>query len=103
MSMSECKDKKKNNATKFGFPKKTAVDRLYHDSETFLYRYRWWIVLVLACMLAYYLYARKCTESGSDSGLSFFQSNTPKLAANDLNLGEPTLALNTDARRLFRL
>lgn len=94
--MPQCKDKKKNNTTNSG----STVDRMYHDSETFLYRYRWWIVLVLACMLAYYLYTRKCETSGF---LSLPEAQTPKLAATDLNLGEPTAILNTEGRRLFRL
>lgn len=98
--MPQCKDKKKNNATKSGSESSSTVDRMYHDSETFLYRYRWWIVLVLACMLAYYLYTRKC-ETGSASQLP--EAQVPKLAADDLNLGEPTSVLNTEGRKLFRL
>lgn len=96
--MPHCKDKKKNNATNSSAESSTTVDRMYHDSETFLHRYRWWIVLILACMLGYYLYTRKCETEAS--GLT--EISQPKLVG-DLNLGDPTDVLNTEGRKLFRL
>ncbi len=64
--MSSSKDK---NNSKNMDNTQVRADRMYHDCETFLFRYRWWIVLVLAILLAYYLYTRKC-EPGETASMS---------------------------------
>ena len=79
-------------------------DRMYHDSESFLYRNRWWIVLILAVLLAYYLLTRKCDGTSSSTSTSFFgpQVASPKLG--DLNVASPpAVPLNTEGKQLFRL
>ena len=80
-------------------------DRMYHDSETFLYRNRWWIVLILAVFLAYYLLTRKCdgTSSSVSTGLFGPQVAAPKIGEGELRLAEPPVPLNTEGRKLFRL
>lgn len=99
-------NKDKNNSKNMNGTQVRA-DRMYHDCETFLYRNRWWIVLVLAILLAYYLYTRKC-ETGETSAAIPSQSttvtdmNTPKLGG-ALNYGEPVSSLNTEGRNLFKL
>lgn len=83
---------------------KQFLDRQYHNSETFLYRHRWGIVLLLVVLLAYYLYVK--SESNSIS-LQFPLRNPiifePKLGSNDLNLGNPSMNVDTDIKQLFRL
>ena len=72
-------------------------------SENALYKYRWWIVLVLVIMLVYYLYARKIEDTtGISLGTSIFPSK-PILGPNDLVMPEPVVSLNTEGRQLFRL
>jgi ATP-dependent Zn protease len=72
-------------------------------SKNVLYKYRWWIVLVLVIMLVYYLYARKIESStGIPLGTSIFPTK-PVLGPADLVVPEPTISLNTEGRQLFRL
>ncbi|VBB18517.1 hypothetical protein YASMINEVIRUS_980 [Yasminevirus sp. GU-2018] len=100
-----CKDKK-NNKPEEETNSESTVDRIYHDSETFLFRYRWWIVLFLAVLLGYYLYSKRTekTGSGESTGASSdLAVGGPKLGPNELNIGEPSSQLNTEARKLFRL
>src|SRR5579872_7096660 len=96
-----CKDNKKNNTHRHGYHMRSAADRMYHDSETFLYRYRGWIILILAVLLIAYLLTRKC-EPGLLTDLSSSATGTvqaPKLT-NELNIAEPaTVAVNTEARK----
>jgi len=83
-------------------PAPSRMDRMYHDSEAFLYRYRWWIVLILVLLLAWYLYTKR-----SDIGKMYTDvtaSSNPRLGSTELNIGTPTTTgINTDARNLFRL
>lgn len=39
--------------------KPNTIDRMYNNSQSFLYRYRWWIVLILAILLGIYLFTRR--------------------------------------------
>lgn len=100
-----CRDKRNNkpeeNVENESVGGSSTMDRIYHDSETFLYRYRWWIVLVLAILLGYHLYCKKSVGSKSASGSS--SVGEPRLGKADLNLAEPTNDFNTEARNLFRL
>lgn len=74
------------------------MDRLKHDSGSFFYKYRWWIVLVLAILLAYFLYNKR-TELGIMSS-----DANPRITATELKIGTPTVVdMNTDVRNLFRL
>lgn len=34
------------------------------EPDAFLYKYRWWIVLLLAFLLMYYLHNRNCEDTG---------------------------------------
>jgi hypothetical protein len=80
-------------------------DRMYHDSESFLYRNRWWIVLILAVLLAYYLLTRKCDGTGSSASTSLFgpQVASPKIGEGELRLASPAVPQGTEIRKLFRL
>ena len=40
-----------------------ASDRVYHTTENFMYRYRWWIVLVLAILLGLYLVMKSANQT----------------------------------------
>jgi hypothetical protein len=108
--MSSCKDKKNNSKNPDGSYVRT--DRMYHDCETFLYRYRWWIVLILAILLAYYLYTRKCETGETSSTTTVTTATTPAPVVTDvtgpklggaLNYTEPHTSLNTEGRSLFKL
>lgn len=77
-------------------------DKMYHDSESFLYRNRWWIVLILAILLAWYLVTRKCDGNGSSSLLGP-QVASPKIGGSELILASPPVPLGTEGRKLFRL
>ena len=82
-------------------------DRMYHDSESFLYRNRWWIVLILAVLLAYYLLTRKCDGSNSSSSTStnLFgpEVASPKIGGGELRLASPAVPFGTEGRKLFKL
>jgi hypothetical protein len=100
--MAQHKNTKKNNNTDLN----NTCDKMYHDTETFLYIYRWWIILVLTCMLAYYIHMRKCDtrfESGFGSGIENVMPEGRKLLVTDLALGDPAVGMNTAARSFFKL
>jgi hypothetical protein len=80
-------------------------DKMYHDSESFLYKNRWWIVLILAILLAYYLLTKKCDGSNSNSSSGLFgpQVVSPKIGGGELRLASPAVPLDTEGRNLFRL
>ena len=104
--MPECK--KKNNRSESESESEdlrgyaTYADRMYHNSESFLYRYRWWVILVLICLLSYYLYARKSAD-GASSRITGNTNVQPKLS-NELNIASPGANnLDTVVKKLFKL
>jgi hypothetical protein len=104
MSSNDSQEQKKNNAN-------TRV-RVYRECESFLYRYRWWIVLILAVLLAWYLYTRRC-DKGEGAMPAMVEEPAPALPqtggafgpklGNNLNFGDPVNNINTEGRRLFGL
>ena len=71
-------------------------------AETLFYKYRWWIVIILACLLLYFLYARKC-EEGSDDSVQNVRWIDPQLTNSFDNIGQIyNDPHNTDIRRLFK-
>ena len=94
-----CRDRRNN--------KQETLDRMYHDSETFLYRYRWWIVLLLAVLLAYYLYTRRCETETIVSPVGertvMVTGGPEPMLGGALNFGDPISNINTEGRKLFRL
>jgi hypothetical protein len=91
--MSSCKDK--NNKSE----NESTLDRYRHGTESFLYRYRWWVVLVLALLLAYYLYTKKSGTSGLMSDAS---SSQGIINQGELNVAPPA-QLGTEVRKFLRL
>jgi hypothetical protein len=82
----------------------STIDRYYHDTESFLYRYRWWVVLVLALLLGWYLYCKKPEGgSGTASTSSMTTQSRGVLGPNDLVVASPASIGGTDMRRLFKL
>jgi hypothetical protein len=71
-----------------------------NTEPSMLYKYRWWIVLVVALLLAWYLYSKR-------EEISYTMNNKPKYAqigGAELNLGMPsTVNIDTEGRNLFRL
>lgn len=99
--MSSCKDKKNNIKAEAEESSMGTVDRYYHNTESFLYRYRWWVVLVLAILLAYYLYTKN--ESSVDTAVGT-PSAPGLIGQNELNVGAPVeLGVPTEQRKLFNL
>lgn len=75
------------------------MDRISHASETFLHKYRWWIVLVLAVLLALYLYSKR-----TELGIDMYPTKQPVLDGTVLNIGTPAqINIGTETRTLFRL
>lgn len=79
-----------------------SVGNVVQSSESFLYKYRWWVVLVLACLLAYYLYTRRVPVG---SRANIFVSSEPGSATLSGLLSAapaPTVTdLNPEIRALF--
>ncbi len=99
--MSSNKDMDKKN----GSDSTSTMDRYYHDTESFLYRYRWWVVLVLAILLAYYLYCKKSEGTATTSPATSVGVSTGSkgvLGQGDLNLASPPIG-DTTTRQLFRM
>lgn len=72
------------------------IDRATHDSGSFFYKYRWWIVLVLAILLGYFLYSKR-----HDLGITT-TNNLPRLTNSELNIAEaPTNMFDTEGRKLL--
>lgn len=76
------------------------IDRISHDSETFLHKYRWWIVIVLAVLLAVYLYSKR-TELGI---MDMTSTKKPIVGTTELNIATPSVInVGTETRNLFRI
>ncbi len=91
-----------NNRQRSRTPEKKSSNKM----ETLFYKYRWWVVILLACLLVYFLYVRKC-----DGLLSFSEMTNdketnirwidPQLTQSFDNLDQRAVPINTDIRRLF--
>lgn len=109
-----CKDKRMNNPDEENRMMRS-MDRMYHSSESFLYRYRWWIVLILAILLGYYLCTKRCETTGtlaaSETPVAVTQPSEPLAVTggmnvsrfNSLNIASPAVNFPTEGRNLFRL
>lgn len=95
-----CHYKKNNNAEEdqelVPERERLTLKKAYNKTESFLYRNRWWIVLILAVLLAYYLYSQRVEAS--------LQTATPRILSNELNVASPQEGgFDTVTRTLFRL
>lgn len=81
----------------------STIDRYYHDTESFLYRYRWWVVLVLALLLGWYLYCKKPEGTTTSSTTSVTTQSRGVLGPDDLNVASPVQVGGTDMRKLFKM
>ena len=100
------RDNRRNNSEEE--TRMSTMDKIYHDSETFLYKYRWWIILVLAILLGVYLWSKRSeptvTQTTETVTTTTGTDIVPRLGATDLNIGEPAPPdFNTEGRRLFRI
>lgn len=71
--MAQNKNKKTNNTSGANTCTNTVratADRMYHNTEHFLYKYRWLIVLILAILLAWYIYCHKKELGANASALT---------------------------------
>lgn len=74
------------------------MDRISHDSDSFFYKYRWCIVLILAILLAYYLYTKRW-ELGIMPNTT---TKLPAIGATELNISPPAVInVNTEGRNMF--
>jgi hypothetical protein len=95
--MSSYQIKKRNNDIEIEMPNqetrrenvKQALDRYYHDSENFLWKYRWWIVLILLILLVVYIYSKRSGSSGSTGSTSTSGQAGPQLQQGELAIGSP--------------
>src|SRR5271169_1711641 len=99
--MSACKDKKNNKENE------STLDRYYHDSESFLWRHKWWVVAVLAILVIVYFYKNHdSTSTGASSGMTTGATGATGtqgvIRPNELNVGAPA-TLDTDERTFLRL
>lgn len=104
-----CKDNQKYNSDKEN-QSSNRMERTYHNSESFLYRYRWWIVLILALLLGYYLYAKRQETVGEQTTTTTTarpietHGGTINSKLGTLNIASPApVNLPTEDRKLFRL
>jgi hypothetical protein len=100
--------KKKNNLPKPKDAQNVAksMDRAYHDSENFLYKYRWGIVLILAMLLFLYLYTKNHNLSkelglpdigASITGATNAITQAARLEKNTLDIASPPPVAGVDA------
>lgn len=78
-----------------------AIDRVQHDNESFFYKYRWCIVLILALLLAWCLFANRKPEGYQPATITNYPDTS--VIPNDAFKygGAAITGIPTDARNLF--
>lgn len=73
-------------------------DRMYHNTTSFMQKYRWWLITVLVLVLVAYIYSKR-TELGISNLLT---TSKPVIAQHELNIGDLP-SFDSDAKKLFKL
>ena len=81
----------------------TVLGTAYHETESFIYVYRWWIVLVLASFVLVYYYTKsKC--GGESDDINIYDTISPKLTYYNYNhqsVDPSELFRQSDGRLMF--